>query len=220
MKLVQCLRRLSVAMTASAFVALASHAQAQDISDTHLKAARAAIAAVNATDPFDLILPQAANALKQQLIQQNPNLQELVVATVDEKTLAMAARRSDLERESALAYARVFAEADLNAIAAFYTSEPGKNLLANGPLVSREVGKAAEIWQRGVARDLAVEVGQQLQKVVGAQVKPVPVETPVLEAPTPEAATPEAPAPEAPAVEAPAVEAPAQGLNLDTLPAQ
>ena len=191
MKLVQRLRRLSVAMTASAFVALASHAQAQDISDTHLAAARAAVAAINATDPFDAILPQAANALKQQLIQQNPNLQALVVATVDEKTLAMAARRSDLEREAALAYARAFTEADLNAIAAFYTSEPGKKLIAEGPIVTREVGKAAEIWQRGIARDLAVEVGQQLQTVVGSQAQPAP-------------ATGETPAPETPTLEVPA----------------
>ena len=84
----------------------------------------------------------------------------------------MAARRADLEREAALAYARVFPEADLNAIATFYNSEPGKKLLKDGPIVTREVIKAAEIWQRGVARDLAGEVGKQLHQVVGAQAKP------------------------------------------------
>ena len=49
--------------------------------------------------------------LKQQLIQQNPDLQEMIVTTVDEKTMELAGRRADLEREVALAYARVYSEA-------------------------------------------------------------------------------------------------------------
>ena len=174
MKLAHRVRRLSVAMAASAFVALACQAQAQEISETHLQAAHKAIDAINATDSFDIILPQAAAALKSQLIQQSPNLQALIVTTVDEKTLAMVARRADLEREAALAYARALSEADLNAITAFYTSEAGKKLLEQGPMVTRELGKAAEIWQRGVARDLAIEVGKHLQQVAGAQAQPAP----------------------------------------------
>ena len=193
MKLAHRVRRLSVAMAASAFVALACQAQAQEISESHLKAAYNAIDAINATDSFDIILPQAAAALKAQLIQQSPNLQALIVTTVDEKTLAMVARRADLEREAALAYARALSEADLNAITAFYTSEAGRKLLEQGPLVTRELGKAAEIWQRGVARDLAVEVGTHLQQVAGAQAQPAP-ETETGATTAPEAAPAEAPA--------------------------
>jgi len=170
MNLVHRVRRVSTVLAASVFVALASSAAfAQDISDSHLKAARSAIAAIRATDVYDIILPQAAQALKQQLIQQNPDLQELIISTVDEKALSYAGRRSDLEREAALAYARVFSEADLTAIAAFYNSDAGKKLLQDGPIVSREVVKAAEIWQRGIARDLAQDVSTQLTQVVGAK---------------------------------------------------
>jgi uncharacterized protein len=188
MNLAQSVRRFSAAMAASALVALASPAGAQEIADSHLQAARSALAAIDATDGYDNILPQAAYALKQQLIQQNPNLQALIDTTVDEKAIALAGRRADLEREAALAYARVFTEADLNAIATFYNGEPGKKLIAQGPLVTREVTKAAEIWQRGIARDLAQQVGEQLQQVVGAQVQPAP-----------EGETPAAPAEPAPA---------------------
>ncbi|RWQ12718.1 MAG: hypothetical protein EOS19_33710, partial [Mesorhizobium sp.] len=73
----------------------------------HLKAARAAVAAIHATDPFDSILPQAAGALQQQLIQKNPDMQELIGRTVSEKALALASRRADLEKEAALTYAKV-----------------------------------------------------------------------------------------------------------------
>lgn len=192
MNLVHRVRRTSAVLAAAAFVALASQASAQEISESHLKAARAAIAAIHATDQYDSILPQAAQALKQELIRQNPDLEALVISTVDEKTIGMAGRRADLEREAALVYARNFSEPDLTAIAAFYDSEAGKKLLANGPLVAREVVKAAEIWQNGIARDLAEAVGTELEKIVGAQAQANPPAA--APAPEPEGGTTE-PAP-------------------------
>ena len=156
------IRHLVVAASAIVFFSLP--AQAQEISEDHLKASRAAVAAIKATDPFDAILPQAAAVLKQQLIQKNPDMQEVIINTVDEKTIALASRRADLEKEAALAYAKVFSAEDLNAIAAFYNSAAGQKLLSEGPIVVRELGKAADIWQRGVTRDLAAEVGKSLDE--------------------------------------------------------
>ncbi len=163
----------TITFAAVAVLALALPASAQDISDTHIKAARAALDALNATDQFDAILPQAAAALKAELIQKNPDLQQNISQIVDEKTLALVSRRADLEKEAATVYARVFSEEDLAAIATFYNSGPGKKLLTEGPIVTRELIKAAEIWQRGVARDLAQSVGTELAKVIAAQAQPV-----------------------------------------------
>lgn len=171
MSLVVRVRHITFA--AAALLALALPAHAQDISDSHLKAARAAIDALNATDQFDVILPQAAAALKAELIQKNPDLQRVILATVDEKTLAMASRRADLEKEAATVYARTFSEEELTAIARFYNSGPGKKLLTDGPIVTRELLQAAEIWQRGLARDLALAVGEELNKVSAPQAQPV-----------------------------------------------
>lgn len=167
-------------------------AQAQEISASHMKAARDAITAIRATEQFDLILPQAAQALKVELIQKDPNLQSVINATVDEKTLAMVGRRADLEREAASAYAKVFTEQQLNEIAAFYNSEAGKKLLADGPIVTREVIRAVEIWQTGVARDLAQAVAEQIAAVAGKSQPAANAATPVI---TPETGgTAEAPA--------------------------
>lgn len=162
MTLVTSVRRLLAIVTASAIVAFSAPAFSQDISESHLKAARAAIAAIGATDAYDNILPASAAALKQALIEKNPDLQQLITDTVDAKSFELAVRRADLEKEAALAYAKVFSEGDLTAIAAFYSSEAGKKLLANGPIVSRELNKAADIWQRGIARDLSQEVAKVL----------------------------------------------------------
>jgi hypothetical protein len=155
-------RRFAFAIATSVVVLATMPVSAQEISADHLKAARAAVAAIKATDPFDNILPEGAAALKEQLINKNPDMQEVISQVVDEKALALAPRRADLEKEAAMAYAKAFSIDELNAIAAFYTSEPGKKLLENGPLVLRDVANAAQIWQNGVARDLAQEVMKDL----------------------------------------------------------
>ena len=180
MTLVTSARRFLAITTASALVALATPAFSQEISDSHLKAARAAVAAIKATDMYDSILPASAGALKQALIEKNPDLQQLITDTVDEKAVALASRRADLEKEAATAYAKVFPEADLTAIAAFYNSEAGKRLISDGPIVTRELNKAADIWQRGIARDLAAEVAKVLvaaaPQAVPADAAPAPAE--------------------------------------------
>jgi uncharacterized protein len=189
------------AAVAIALVSFAAPAIAQDaVADSHLKAARAAVSAIRATEDFDKILPQAAAALKTELIAKNPDLQEIIIQTVDEQALALAARRADLEKEAALAYAKVFSEDDLNAIATFYTSDTGKKLLESGPIVTRELFKAADIWQRGIARDLSQGVGAKLAAVIKSQA-PDPTQ--------PQATDPAQPAPDQPAPEQPA-EAPKQ----------
>lgn len=159
------------ALLSGAVVALALPASAQEISESHLKAARDAVTAIQATTMYDNILPQAAFALKQELIQQNPDKQEVISKTVDEEVLKLVSRRTDLEREAAQVYAKAMSEEDLRNIANFYNSETGKKLLETAPIVTREVIKAADIWQRGVARDLAQAVGEKLQSLDKAEGK-------------------------------------------------
>jgi hypothetical protein len=75
---------------------------------------------------------------------------------VDDAALALAPRRNDLENEVARVYAKLFTEQELNEIAQFYSSEAGKKLLRQGPLATREMLAAAEVWTNGIVRDLRV----------------------------------------------------------------
>ena len=152
----------------------AAPSHADDISATHLQAARDAITAIRTTDAFDQILPAAAQALKGQLIQNDPNLQEDIINIVDKETLVLAKRRADLETESATDYAKVFTEDELKAIAAFYNSPAGKKLLEKGPQVTAEIGSAALIWQRGIARDLAEAVAKEMAAKHPIEATPAP----------------------------------------------
>lgn len=143
-----------------AALSLPSHAQ--EFSEEHLKAARSTVSALGATEEFDNVLPAAAQQLKAELIQQSPNLVNEINSTVDQKALDLAARRADLEKEVASIYAQAFTVEELNAISAFYASEPGKQLISKGPLVSREMLRAAEIWRNGIMRDLSTQVVESI----------------------------------------------------------
>nr|CAD6616164.1 hypothetical protein RTCK_03030 [Rhizobium sp. TCK] len=153
---------------------MAAPLQAQEISEEHLAAAREAIASINATDRYDNILPGLAEGLKAQFIQASPNFQEQISATVDQQALELAPRRADLEREAATIYAKAFTLDELKAISSFYATEAGKKLLTNGPLVSRELAKAAEIWANGISRDLNNQSTAALRDIIDA----VPAATP------------------------------------------
>lgn len=157
-------------------VFFASMSKAQDVSDAHLAAARQAISTLGVTDRFDDILPGLAERLKADLIQASPNVGDAISATVDTKALELASRRADLEREAALTYARTFTVDELNAISQFYGSEAGKKLLKDGPIASRELMKAADIWAAGINRDLSATSMEELQKVVGDQLAPLPAD--------------------------------------------
>lgn len=151
----------------------AASARADDdtVTESHLKAARAAIIAIHITDPFDNILPTISMQLKQTMIQGSPNYEELINEVVDEQALKIAARRADLEKEAARIYAKAFTEDELNAIATFYGTPAGKKLLKDGPISIRELSKAGDIWAAGISRDMSKATEDELEAKIDAQVK-------------------------------------------------
>lgn len=136
---------------------------AQELGAEHQKAAKAALAASKTTDQFDQILPTISANLKSEIISARPDLADLITLVVDEETLKLAARRGDLENESATIYGRVFSEEELKQIAEFYSSTTGQKLLREAPIITRELNKASQIWATGIIRDLkeAVAAGMK-----------------------------------------------------------
>ena len=159
-------RTLAVTLIVSA--GLAGVAKAQEVTDEQIKTARSAIDAIGATSSFDNILPSLAMRVKSTFVQASPNHEAEINAVVDEQALALAPRRADLEKEAATIYAKTFTQDELKAIADFYGSAVGKKLLADGPIATREVMKAAEIWAVGVDRDLRAESAKKLNPILGA----------------------------------------------------
>ncbi|MEM9732990.1 MAG: DUF2059 domain-containing protein [Pseudomonadota bacterium] len=136
---------------------------AQELSESHLSAARKAISATRATATFDNILFNASAGLKNQLTAKSPDKADEISNIVDEEALALAPRRGDLEGEAARLFANTFTEAELNEIASFFGSETGGKYLNATPVLARELGKSARVWANGISRDLAANVQKRLE---------------------------------------------------------
>ena len=147
------MRRGMLALAAVGLMAVAP-AKAQEATPAHLAAARSAVDAIDSTEQFDNILMNAATQIKADLIGSNPNMQTEISDMVDDRAIALAPRRADLENEVARVYAKLFTEQELKDIAAFYGSPTGKKLLTEGPKASREMMVAADVWSNGIVRDL------------------------------------------------------------------
>ena len=140
----------------------------QEISPSHLAAARTAIKAISATDQFDNLLPNAATQVKSEFIPNNPDKESEISDMVDDRALKLASRRGDLENEVARIYAKMFSEEELDQIAQFYTSEAGKKLLAKGPAATREMMQSAEVWNNGIMRDLRQSSMEGMNEIYGS----------------------------------------------------
>jgi hypothetical protein len=138
-------------------------ANAQEISESHLAAARAAVAASKSTQQLDNILPNIGERTKQQLISNRPDAAEKISTIVDEVTISLASRRGDLEREVAVGYARVFTEDELKQITEFYSTPAGQKLITETPVIARSIEQAARVWSNGLQRDLQDEVRKRLE---------------------------------------------------------
>ena len=145
------------------FVSIYS-ASAQEVTEEHLKAARAAVAASASTTALDNILPEVGERAKQQLITNRPDEADKISAIVDEATIALAARRRDLEDEVARIYANVFSEEELKTIEEFYKTEAGQKLIRETPVIARSMDQAARVWTNGMQRDLSADVAKRLKE--------------------------------------------------------
>ncbi|MGI9401315.1 MAG: DUF2059 domain-containing protein [Rhizobiaceae bacterium] len=139
-------------------------ANAQDISDTHLNAAKVALSASRATAGFDILLPNMGERVKQQLISRRPDAADQLISIVDEVTIELAARRGDLETEIARSYASIFTEEELLAIAAFYRSEAGQKLIVQTPTITEAMNQASRVWLTGIQRDMNEAVSKKIEE--------------------------------------------------------
>ena len=151
----------SLALSVILGIAIVGYASSQEISDDHLAAAKSAIKAIGSTRQFDNILPGMAASTKTALIQNRPDLQAEITEIVDNAAIELAPRRGDLENEVANVYAKVFTEDELMAIAEFYSSEHGKKLIKETPVLAREIQAAAKVWGVGLSRDLNKSVREK-----------------------------------------------------------
>lgn len=146
----------------AALMSVTNVANAQEISASHISAAKRAMTASRSTGQLDRILPQMAGEAKSEFIRNRPDKEVELSALVDEAAISVAGRRGDLENEVAQIFSKVFTEEELIAIADFYESEAGKKFLKDSPIVIRDMQAAARVWSNGLRRDLGKAIQEKL----------------------------------------------------------
>lgn len=168
MAFTQIRRRTLLFVSAVAMASATPSFAQEEASESHLAAARAAVASIDTTDQFNAVLMNAATQVKGDLIANHPDRQAELSEMVDEAAIALAPRRADLETEIARIYADLFTEEELRSIAEFYNSEAGQKLIQQGPLATRGTMAAAEIWADGIVRDLQAAADEGARAIVPA----------------------------------------------------
>ena len=154
-----------VAISAPVLLMSLAPSQAQEPSKSHLDAAKSAISSTGTSAPLDNILPIMAEQAKSQLISSRPDIAATISDVVDNATIALAPRRGDLENGVAAIYAKIFTEEELKLISEFYGSDTGKKLLAEAPIIERQIKQASQTWGLGVRRDMTQAVGEKLREI-------------------------------------------------------
>ena len=126
----------------------------QQITDAHLRAAVEAYRALGTDGDFDVVLPGVAEQVATVLIQQRPDLHQVISLTVNEMAFQLAARRAELTNDVARVWAQAFTEQELRAITAFYTSPVGRKLAEVGEPVMTETVGALQAWSDRLATEL------------------------------------------------------------------
>ncbi|WP_208436067.1 DUF2059 domain-containing protein [Bartonella phoceensis] len=139
---------------------------AQGVSDQHLDSARKAVRAIRATDQFDSFLPNTARDIKDELIGDDPNLATAISDIVDKQALALAKRRSDLEKDIAHVYAKYFTQKELDTITAFYNSDTGKKFLTEVPNLARDAYSTFVSWRSALTQDLMKNVQKEMSETL------------------------------------------------------
>ena len=165
MKLIPTLKVLP--MLAAAIVAgglTMPMASAQELTDSHIAAARRAVLAAGALQSFDEILPILAEQTKTIFIQSDPSVTPVIEEVTSEVALNLADRRPDLNKVVYEVWARRLSEEELTQIGDFYESPIGKKLTELGPqLTALSIG-AAQQWQDEISIEMVRAVRSELEK--------------------------------------------------------
>ena len=163
MTLMRLVPRAILAGVTAAMLA-AAPVSAQEISQSHLNAALAAIASAKASRGFDTVLPALSEGVQNQLIRVRPDLHKEITAVVEAVALKLVPRRADLDNDIARIWAKAFTEEELVSIAEFFNSPAGTKYAELAPKVIADTYQAVQNWSDRVGEEMLQTSREELKK--------------------------------------------------------
>ncbi|CAN5317739.1 hypothetical protein BH10PSE9_BH10PSE9_20280 [soil metagenome] len=137
---------------------------AQEITQTHMAAALAAVAATSGVKAFDNVLPTLANSVEQRLTRLRPDIAKQISAAVQASALKLVVRRKDLDQDVARLWARTFTEQELVVIGTFLKSPAGKKYQDIGPKLITDTFQIVQQWSDRVGSEMLDKTKEELKK--------------------------------------------------------
>jgi len=164
MSLIGHVIRLTLAGAISMAVAMPLPALAQEITQSHLNAALAAVGGTGGARGFDNILPNLANSVEQRLLRLRPDSAKQISAAVQATAIKLVVRRKDLDIDVARLWARTFTEQELVVIGTFLKSPAGKKYQELGPKLITDTYQVVQQWSDRVGEELLDKTKEELKK--------------------------------------------------------
>ncbi|MBS1183443.1 MAG: hypothetical protein H6Q99_3323 [Proteobacteria bacterium] len=154
-------RPLAAAMV---IAALASPAVSQDLTESHIAAARETIVAAHASEQFNGILVALAQQTKALFQRSNPGAAKDIEEVVSAVALDLAKRRPDLDRELERVWAARFSEDELKQITTFFKSPVGQKYGQLAPVIIQDSMRSAGIWRDALSTEILTRSRDDLNK--------------------------------------------------------
>jgi hypothetical protein len=148
----------------SGFVGAAQAQQPAQPSAGHIQLGRDVVEASGATRAFDGVVPSILQQTLNGVLQQNPDLQKDLVASVQTIRPEFEKRRVEINDIVARIYAQRFTEAELKEILAFYRSATGKKFVAGIPAVLEESFVKTQEWGVKLSEEVVVRLRAEMKK--------------------------------------------------------
>jgi uncharacterized protein len=157
-------RALRLAAVAIALVALCPAAHAQQPSAAAMATARELVSVTGSSTLFSPLISGVVEQAKLLLLQQNPNLSNVLGEVADKLRADLAPRFDELVDEMARQYATRFTEQELKDLLAFNKSPLGKKVLAEQPVVVDSSLKFAQAWSNTLSDEVIAKMRAELKK--------------------------------------------------------
>jgi hypothetical protein len=157
-------RAIALMMTLAALNVSAQAQQTAPASPAAVQLARDVVLASGATRAFDGVVPSILQQSLGVFVQQNPDLQKELTATIKGFAPEFEKRVSEIIDIVARVYASRFAEAELKEILAFYRSTTGKKMVSLLPNVLEESFVKTQEWGAKLSEEVVIRLRTDMKK--------------------------------------------------------
>ncbi len=152
--------------TIDATSSLAPHPSAPGARPTaeHVAKARQLILATGISRSFQIIIPEFMDQIGNTLTQARPDLVHDMIAVLDQLRPEFDRQSDEMIEQSALIYASLLSETDIDAILAFFNSDAGRRYVGAQPLFLNQLVSGMQAWQQKISINMMDRVRQEMKK--------------------------------------------------------